>query len=155
MHRIRIVAVGRDKDAWVRDACNHFEKLLRKYARVEWEVVASARGHNLSPAEAKREEAERLRKRLEGAYTVALADSARDLDSLRFASWLERTLTRHSNRVAFVIGGPYGLDQSLVDGAGDALSLSPLTFSHQLVRPVLLEQLYRAFTILGGGTYHK
>ena len=63
--------------------------------------------------------------------------------SAGFATWLERTLTQHSNRLAFVIGGPYGLDDSILSAAGRHLSLSSLTFSHQLVRPVLLEQLYR------------
>jgi 23S rRNA (pseudouridine1915-N3)-methyltransferase len=155
MHRIRVVAVGRDKDSWVRDACAHYEKLLKKYARIEWNIVQAARGRNLSPVEAKRDEARRMEKRVAGAYVVALADSGRKLDTPRFSAWLERTLTQHSNRVAFLIGGPYGLDDTVVKTAGATLSLSSLTLSHQLVRPVLLEQLYRAFTILGGGDYHK
>ena len=147
--------VGRDKDAWVSNACDHYEKLLRKFARIEYETVSSPRGHNLSPVELKRDEAHKLDKKLTGSFVVALSDRGDKLDSPAFANWFERTLTQHSNRLAFVIGGPYGLDDSILSAAGQRLSLSPLTFSHQLVRPVLLEQLYRAFTIFSGGDYHK
>jgi len=154
--KIAVLAIGKDKDRWVTDGAAHFEKLLQRWCRLEWQVIPSPHhSTSLSPDEIKRNEARLIKKRLGTGLTVALADSGRSLDSRGFAGLLERFQTVSGGQVTFVIGGPYGLDQSILSAADDVLSLSPLTFSHQLVRLVLLEQLYRGFSILHGTDYHK
>ena len=86
---------------------------------------------------------------------VALSDSGKSCNSVSFSRLLERWQTTSGGTVTFLIGGPFGLDTSLLESADLILSLSPLTFSHQLVRLVLFEQLYRGFTILHNTSYHK
>ncbi len=156
MLKITIIAIGKDKDRWVSDGAAHFEKLLGRWCRIGWRVLNSpAKSASLSPDEIKRLEGELLLKEIGQRHTIALVDSGRTLDSREFAAMLEHLQVVAGGEICFVIGGPYGLDPAVLDRAHDRLSLSPLTFSHQLVRLVLLEQLYRGFSILHGTDYHK
>jgi 23S rRNA (pseudouridine1915-N3)-methyltransferase len=155
--RIRIIAVGKDKEAWVSQGCRHFETLLRRYATVEWTVVPGAKGaSSLSPNQIRKTESEQLRQGLinRGAV-VALSDDGEKHDSRSFARNLERLYVSGGGLITFLVGGPYGLDEAIKAAADRVLSLSPLTFSHQLVRLVLLEQLYRAFSLIHDTGYHK
>ncbi|HOD66729.1 MAG TPA: 23S rRNA (pseudouridine(1915)-N(3))-methyltransferase RlmH [candidate division Zixibacteria bacterium] len=156
MLNITVLAVGRDKDRWVSEAVAHYEKLLARWCRLAWRIVPSPK-HSaaLSPEEIRRAESARLRAALGPGYIAALAASGRTVDSPAFARLLERWHTVSGSNLTFVIGGPHGLDRDLLSRADTVLSLSPLTFSHQLVRLILLEQLYRAFSILHGTDYHK
>lgn len=156
MLKITIIAIGKDKDRWVSDGAAHFEKLLQRWCRLEWKMLSSpARSSALSPHEIRRVEGEVLRKEIAGHYSIALTDRGRAFDSREFAELLGQLQIVSGGEVCFVIGGPHGLDASVLDEAKEQLSLSPLTFSHQLVRLVLLEQLYRGFSILHGTDYHK
>ncbi len=148
-----ILAVGRLRAAY-REACDDYLRRLGRYAKVgEAEVREASRAPNV--AAQREEEAERLRARLPaGGTVVALAregslwtseELARRMDGWRVAA---RPLT-------FVIGGSRGLAPSLLGAAGVRWSLGPLTLPHELARVVLVEQLYRAFTILRGEPYHK
>jgi 23S rRNA (pseudouridine1915-N3)-methyltransferase len=112
-------------------------------------------GSSLPPAEIKAREAERLESELGNGYLVALHDRGEKFDSPAFARRLEKLQTQSSGTIVFVIGGAFGLDSKLLERAQLRLSLSALTFSHQMVRLILLEQLYRAFSILHGTAYHK
>lgn len=148
--------MGKDKDSWVSDGCAHFEKLLSRFAHVEWQLIKAAKhSGSLSPSEIKRDEAERLLAKLDKGTTIALGDKGDRFDSVEFAKFLEKLQISSGGTVNIVIGGAYGLSQAVLDRADKILSLSPMTFSHQLVRLVLLEQLYRGFSILHGSDYHK
>ena len=153
--KIVIVAVGKDKDRWVTDGSAHFEKLLSRWCRIAWHMVPSPRGASLSPVEVRRAEAETLSSKIPSGYRVALTDKGKQVDSEKFARVIDNWQTVSGGTVVILIGGPHGLDPSLLDRADLRLSLSPMTFSHQLVRLVLLEQLYRGFSILHGIDYHK
>ena len=156
MIKLEIVAVGKSKDSWTEDAVAHYEKLLSKYAKIKWTIVSSpAKSTSLSPAEIKRLESGKLKSILSESYLVALADSGKKFDSLAFAKNIEKLSVRSRSEIKIVIGGPYGLDESILKKANEVWSLSGLTFSHQIVRIVLLEQLFRAFSILHGRDYHK
>lgn len=155
MIKIRVVAVGKDKAAWVTDGSAHFEKLLSKYCKISWETIASEKSSSLSSTEIRKREAKRLLSKLGDGFVVALDDSGKAYDSPQLASQLEKWQIQCRGTITFVIGGPYGLDQTVLKRADSRLSLSPLTFSHQIVRLVLLEQLFRAFSILKGTDYHK
>ena len=148
-----LLAVGRLRAAY-RDACDDYLRRLARYARVEEAEVREA--SRAPTVEAQREEeAERLRARLPGGSTVvALAregspwtseELARRMDGWRVAA----------RPLAFVLGGSQGLSRSLLASASVRWSLGPLTLPHELARVVVVEQLYRAFTILRGEPYHK
>lgn len=159
MH-IRIVAVGKIKEKYLTDGVNEYLKRLGPYAKIEIvEVPDEKEPPNASPADGeavKLKEAEKIKRHLKtGAYTVALAIegeliSSQDLAE-RFAGW---ALAGKSDLV-FVIGGSLGLHRSVLDGADLLISFGPMTFPHQLMRLVLMEQIYRAFKINRGEPYHK
>ena len=156
MIKLDIVSIGKDKDAWISEGVDHYLKLLSKYASITLKTLADVKASaSLSPAELKRKQAVVLEKEIADGYVVALADRGRRYDSIQFSRLLEKLQTISGGRIVFVIGGAYGLDESLLNRADLVLSLSALTFSHQLVRLVLLEQLYRGFNLLSGGSYHK
>ena len=156
MLKFRIVAVGKDKDAWLTEGCAHYEKLLRRWAEVKWVYPAAAKtSASLSPGEIRRREAEAILPRIEGAFTVALADRGQAMDSPTLAGRLSQWQVRGGGRIVLIVGGPYGLDNAVLDRADFVWSLSPLTFSHQVVRLVLLEQLFRALSIQHNTDYHK
>ncbi len=156
MIKIKIVAVGKDKDQWVTDGCAHFVKLLGRWAKVEFVVIPSLKGTaSLSPSLIKAKEAERLLAALPTGRIVALSDSGLKMDTIAFSKWLAKTADRSGGTIAFLIGGAYGLDDSILSKADEVVSLSSLTFSHQLVRLVLLEQLYRGLSLIHHTDYHK
>lgn len=155
MLKVRIVALGKDKDRWISEGSQHYGKLLSRYAAVETKIIPALKStSSLSPAEVKAQEALRFEKEIGKDFLIALSDRGVKMDSISLAKKLEK-MQAVTGSVTFLIGGAFGLDESLIKRADLVLSLSPLTFSHQLVRLVLLEQLYRAFSILRGSSYHK
>ncbi len=156
MLRIRIIAIGKHKDRWVEEGCAHFEKMLSRFAKIEWKILPSPKeSPSLTPAEIKKREARLLEKECQKGLCIALTDKGKQRDTPAFAKMLETLQIKSGGVVSFIIGGAYGLDDSVLNKADHVLSLSSLTFSHQLVRLILLEQLYRAFSILHGTDYHK
>jgi 23S rRNA (pseudouridine1915-N3)-methyltransferase len=154
--KIRIIAAGPDKDQWLAEGVNHYLKLLGRYASIEINNLPSPRAtSSLSPVEIMKKEADRFEKELKGGFVIALSDRGKRQDSPGFARLLERIQAHNRGPITFLIGGPYGLHETILKKADLVLSLSELTFSHQLVRLVLLEQLYRGFSILHGSSYHK
>ncbi len=153
---LTIISIGADKFEWIESGLAHYETLLKRYAKLTQLSVPSPKKQALDATTSKRQDAELLRPVLikQSSY-IALTDAGQSYTSHTMAEWLTRTLTSTGGRLSFVIGGPYGLDQELIAGAKGTLSLSPLTFSHQLVRLVLVEQLFRALSIAAGDPYHK
>lgn len=157
--RIKLICVGKAKGA-LRELSLEYEKRIRRYAGLEVCEIeeVSYRG---SPSEAEisrilAREAEAVRRALEGRWrAVALDAAGLSMSSLEFARRLERYAVGGDGAVAFVIGGSLGLDPQIKAEADFVLSLSAMTLPHQLARVVLLEQIYRAFTLLRGEPYHK
>ena len=156
MLKINIVAIGKDKDAWVTSGCEHYLKLISRWAKVSFDILPALKGgSSLSPAEVMAQEADRFEKHLGDTKYIALGERGKRLDSHGFAELLSRWEQTSGGSVTLLIGGAYGLDDRLLKRADQTLSLSPMTFSHQLVRLVLLEQIYRGFSLLRGSPYHK
>ena len=156
MLKIRIIGIGKDKTPWVSDGCAHYTKLLSRWADVDWTFLPSPKFTAATkPAQVKTQEAKLFGKAIGTGTCLALADSGEKLDSLAFARLLEQLPTQGHSTIQFLIGGPHGLDDLILEQAEKVLSLSPLTYSHQLVRIVLAEQLYRAMSIIHGTDYHK
>jgi 23S rRNA (pseudouridine1915-N3)-methyltransferase len=157
--RIRILCVGKLKDGFYLKACEEYQKRLSRYANVEIiEVADEAAPERQSAAERSQtlwREGERLQRQMQSAATIALCVDGEADTSEAFAGRIAAYERGGAGCVQFLIGGSNGLDPALADAASLRLSLSSLTFPHNLARLVLLEQLYRAMKINRGETYHK
>ncbi len=152
MYPLDLIALGRLRLDPCRDLARHYLDMLRPYARVEVTELAEGKG---DPARALKEEATRIRARIQGVTgPVLLTPEGKLRDSEALARWLGERMDRGEG-LAFVLGSSHGFDPALKAEVREQMSLSPLTFPHELSRVMLLEQLYRAFTILKGKTYHK
>lgn len=110
---------------------------------------------SLSMEQQKEKEGELILKALQPSDVVVLLDDhGKEFRSIEFADWVERKMHTVSKQLVFVIGGPYGFAQKVYDAAHEKISLSKMTFSHQMIRLIFVEQLYRAMTILNNGPYH-
>jgi 23S rRNA (pseudouridine1915-N3)-methyltransferase len=154
--KIRILSIGDHKDKWIADGCEHYVKMLSRWASIEFVAIPSPKSSSrLSQSEIQKVESGRLLESAGKGMLVALSDSGREFESHGFSKALEKWHSTAGGTVCFLIGGPHGHHPELLAKADIVLSLSRLTFSHQLVRLVLLEQIYRAFTIINGTDYHK
>ncbi len=156
MTRIRIITIGKDKDSWVTDGLAHYEKLLSRWAKIDWMLLPHPKQLSSdTPDAVKQAEGGRLLDAIGDSKFIALTITGNEYDSLAFSKQLSKWQEQFGGKLTFVIGGAYGLDATLIKKASAFLSLSPLTFSHQLTRLVLLEQLFRGFSILNNTDYHK
>jgi len=154
--KIRILAIGSRPDGWVQDGVRMYLDRLPVPFRPELvEIPLSTRSSNGDPAVAQAKEGRRILDRLKpGEHMVALDEHGRSWSSVELARQLDQW-QQNQPALAFVIGGPEGLAAEVKARANQTWSLSALTFPHGLVRVILLEQLYRAWTILKGHPYHK
>lgn len=154
--RLRIVAVGNRMPSWVTQAVDEYTKRMPADCALEWrEVRPETRNNGGAARQWIEREAERIRAALPaGAHRVLLDERGRDLDTRTFASRLGRW-REQAQPVALIIGGPDGVDPALREEAAEILRLSSLTLPHPLVRVLLAEQLYRAWSILSGHPYHR
>lgn len=157
---IRILCVGKIKERYLTDAVAEYVKRLSRYAKVEIIEVRDERTKE-DASEREREqilaaEGERLLARIgERDYVIALAIDGKMLDSESLAEFVGGRMNRGDSRLCFVIGGSCGLSRQVMKRADIALSFSKMTFPHQLMRVILLEQIYRSFRILHHEPYHK
>lgn len=151
--KVRLILVGRSERGFVADGLVHYLGRLERSMPVEVLVIAEAgRG---DPAHQQRAEGERILQTIkQGERLVVLDERGKHLDSRKFAEQLGRWRDGGVKQVAFVIGGAYGLTDAVRERADLLLSLSAMTFPHQLVRVLFAEQLYRAVSILQGSPYH-
>ena len=158
--KITIACVGKIKEKFYREAVSEFEKRLSKYCRLEFVEVADEKTPENAGAaleeQIREKEARRLLEKIrEDAFVCSLQINGKRLDSREFAKWVERSAVNGISHIVFVIGGSLGLHESVRKRADMALSFSDMTFPHQLMRVILLEQIYRAFRIINGEPYHK
>ncbi len=153
--KITVLAVGRLKERWWRQAADEYLKRLRPYADVR-EVEVADRDVTCDEARALREEGDALLRALPaGAHVIALEIGGAQLSSEAFAERIEALKTGGVSHVAFVVGGAAGLAPEVLARADERLSLGPMTLPHQLARVVLFEQVYRAARIARGEPYHR
>jgi len=151
---IRLITVGKTDSAHVAALVEDYAARIRRF--VPFDVAYLPDPRRTLPVERQKQlEAEALLRSLRAGDRVVLLDEhGAQYTSLQFAERLQRQLNASCKRLVFVVGGPYGFAPDVYARADARISLSPLTFSHQLVRPIFAEQLYRAFTILRGMPYH-
>jgi 23S rRNA (pseudouridine1915-N3)-methyltransferase len=161
VYRIDILAVGKVRENYLAAGIREYQKRLVPYARVDISEVRDEGGtsQKMVPARKKeilRLEGEALRGKIPpGAHVIALDRKGKTFTSEEFSRYLEELAGKGVSRLTFLIGGSVGLEGRLLLESHLALSFSALTFPHQLFRLLLLEQLYRAFTIMQGHPYHK
>lgn len=158
--RIILVVVGKIKEKFFSMAVEEYRKRLSRYCRLEIVEVADEKTvEGASKAEEeqiKRLEGERILRTIpDRAYVIGLAIEGKKLDSLQFAEKMATLGVRGNSCIVFVVGGSLGVDRRVLERADELLSFSDLTFPHQLMRVILLEQIYRAFRIARHEPYHK
>ena len=157
--KIKIYCIGKIKEQYLKDGINEYLKRISAYSNIEIIEVADSKvkdNPNSSDIEkAKNEEGDRVLKLLKNDYLIGLDLNKKEQTSEEFAEFLHCKLVEGGSNISFVIGGSYGLSDALKKRCNTSISLSKLTFLHQMTRLILLEQIYRAFKILNNETYHK
>lgn len=158
--KITCIVVGKVKEKFYRQAIEEFEKRLRKYCKLEIIEVADEKTPDKAGVKIEEQikaiEGERILKHIkENDYAIALAIKGRGLESEKLAVKIEKLGISGQSSIAFVIGGSLGLSPAVLERANYQLSFSAMTFPHQLMRVILLEQIYRSFRIINGEPYHK
>ena len=153
---IELIVVGKTDMKEVEALVTMYAKRLNHYVRFAITTIVDVRNtKKLSEAEQKRLEGEMILKQItDSDHLMLLDEHGAELRSIEFADMLQRRMSAGTKRLVFVIGGPYGFSDAVYQRANSKLSLSKMTFSHQIVRAIFTEQLYRAFTILKNEPYH-
>lgn len=154
--KINLLVIGKTDAGYFTQGIKEYEDRLKHYIPFEMYVIPDIKNaKNLSEDQQKEKEGELILKNIQaGDYLVLLDERGKDFSSLQFASYIEKKAHTVSKRLVFVIGGPYGFSQTVYEKASEQISLSKMTFSHQMIRLVFVEQLYRAMTILNNEPYH-
>lgn len=151
-----LLVIGRTVESHYISAINDYVERTKHYISFELEVIPELKNtKNLSEEQQKEKEGDSILKSLQSGDVVVLLDEfGKEFRSVEFARWMEKKLANVNKRLVFIIGGPYGFAQKVYDVAQEKISLSKMTFSHQMIRLIFVEQLYRAMNILHGGPYH-
>ena len=151
-----LLVVGKTVEQHYVAAIADYVERVKHYIPFDMEVIPELKNtKSLSMEQQKEREGSLIIKSLQpGDVVVLLDEKGKEFRSVEFASWMEGKLNTVTRRLVFVVGGPYGFSKSVYALANDKISLSKMTFSHQMIRLIFVEQLYRAMNILHGGPYH-
>jgi len=157
---VTVIAVGKLKEKYLINGCNEYLKRLKRYVKVKIvELPDEPSPANASPAEeegVKKKEGQKILSAIPAnSYAIALDLTGESVTSPQLAKKIDKLATQGRSSLTFIIGGSLGLHQQVLEKAAWRLSFSSLTFPHQLIRLILLEQIYRSFKIIKGETYHK
>lgn len=154
--KILLLVIGKTDDDYLITGIKKYVGRLGHYVSFEMKEIPDIRNRKtLSEEQQKKSESFLLLSQFQaGDYIILLDENGKQFTSVDFSENLEKLMASGSKRIVFVIGGPYGFSQDVYAKANAKMSLSPMTFSHQMVRLIFVEQLYRAFTILKGEPYH-
>jgi 23S rRNA (pseudouridine1915-N3)-methyltransferase len=153
--KIRLLTVGKLENENILSLAEVFQNRISHYTILNWEIIKPEKSKSLSVPEILMREGERIIQKIESKdHTILLDKEGRQQSSEQFAASLER-LAQSARQITFIIGGPWGAADTIKRQANDILSLSKMTLPHELTAVLLLEQLYRAFSILKGEKYHK
>lgn len=150
--KLKVLWVGKSRDPWIKDAIEEYAGRIRRYSSLDLIDIRDEKGAEAE--EMRRRECERLEKHIQAGATLILLDErGEQLDSPGLAKFVGKQRDSGTGELIFVIGGAYGFSEEF-RRRGKLLALSKMTFTHQMVRAFLLEQIYRAFTILNNEPYH-
>ncbi len=154
--QIRLIAIGKTDHPAIQQLCSEYENRLSHYIKIEVEIIPDLKNSkSLSQSVQKEREGELiLRKILPSDELILLDEKGKNYSSVEFSQFLQKKMNAGLKQLVLVIGGPYGFSEEIYQRANGKISLSKMTFSHQMIRPFILEQLYRGFTILRNEPYH-
>ena len=153
---MKLIVIGKTKSKFLLDGENEYEKRLKHYCKFSEQIIPDIKNAGkLSIKELKEKEGRLILKSLKNNdYVILLDDKGLTLSSIEFSNFLNKKMVSSINELVFIIGGAFGFSKKLYEKADSKMSLSKMTFSHQMVRLIIKEQLYRAFTINKGEKYH-
>lgn len=154
--KILLLAVGKTATKFLTEGINEYSKRLARYISFDIKCVSDAKNtRNLSESQQKQKEGSLILAALSPQdYVVLLDEHGREFTSKEFATYIERKMQTVPKQLVFVIGGPYGFSNDVIQRSNEKISLSKMTFSHEMVRLFFTEQLYRAMTIINNEPYH-
>jgi len=154
--KIKLLLIGKTEEEFLKTGIREYEMRIKKYIPFEIvEIPALKKTANMSPIEQNTRESVMISKRfLPGDIIILLDEHGKEMKSTEFATFLNKLFLSGNKNLVFIVGGPFGFDPSLKKQASSILSLSRMTFSHQMVRLFFTEQLYRGLTIIRGESYH-
>lgn len=153
---IDLIVVGKTDSDAVQEIVTMYQKRVNFYTKFTIITLPDLKNtKNISAASQKKQEGELIMRQLaDSDYVVLLDERGKEYKSMEFAAWLQKRMNGSVRRLALIIGGPYGFSEEIYQRSNDSLSLSKMTFSHQIIRAIFAEQIYRAFTILNNEPYH-
>ena len=154
--KIKLLAIGKTDDKNLSALIQTYQKRLKHYIKFEFEIIPDLKNaKNLSEVQQKEKEGELLLKKLQPTdFVLLLDDKGKHYTSMDFSKFLQKKMNSGIKTLVFIIGGPYGFSEEIYQKAQGKLSFSKMTFSHQMIRVFVVEQIYRAFTILKNEPYH-
>ncbi|MFN3758227.1 MAG: 23S rRNA (pseudouridine(1915)-N(3))-methyltransferase RlmH [Algoriphagus aquaeductus] len=154
--QIKLLAIGKTDHASIQDLIREYSSRLGYYIRFDLEVIPDLKNtKSISETTQKEKEGELILKKIQTSDELILLDErGKTFTSMEFSEYLQKKMNAGLRQLIFVIGGPYGFSEAVYARANGKISLSKMTFSHQMIRPFFIEQIYRAFTILRNEPYH-
>ena len=155
--RISLIYVGKTSYPFVKEGCALYFSRLQHYTKFEEVLVEDIKkAASLSVESLKTEEGKKILQKIDAQdFVVLLDEKGKNFSSVAFAAWIEQKQVQSVGRMVFIIGGSFGFSDEVYQRANFQLQLSAMTFSHQIIRTIFAEQLYRAFTIIKGEPYHN
>ena len=154
--KILLLTIGNTDKKYMKEGIEDYVKRLSFYIPFEIKVIPDLKNRNILSVELQKEKEGQLiiNQIISGDYLILLDEQGTGFSSLEFSKWIEKKMIAGTRQLIFVIGGPYGFSKMVYQRADFKISLSPLTFSHQMVRLIFVEQVYRAMTIIRNEPYH-
>lgn len=154
--QIKLIAIGKTDNQAIQSLIDEYSKRLNFYIKLEFEIIPDLKNtKSLSEILQKEKEGELILKKLSPSDDLILLDErGKSYSSMDFSEFIQKKMNSGLKQLIFVIGGPYGFSEPVYSRANGKLSISKMTFSHQMIRPFFIEQLYRGFTILRNEPYH-
>lgn len=154
--QIKLIAIGKTDHPAIQRLIDEYSSRLEHYVRFEFEIIPDLKNtKSLSESAQKEKEGELILKKVQNSDELILLDErGKTFSSVEFSEYLQKKMNSGLRQLIFLIGGPYGFSEAVYSRANGKISLSKMTFSHQMIRPFFIEQLYRGFTILKNEPYH-
>ncbi|PKH51610.1 23S rRNA (pseudouridine(1915)-N(3))-methyltransferase RlmH [Tenacibaculum sp. Bg11-29] len=154
--KIKLIAIGKTDDKNLIQLINNYQNRLKHYVKFELDIIPDIKNvKNLSESQQKEKEGELILSKLQNTdQLVLLDDKGKHFSSIEFSQYLQKKMNSGIKQLVLVIGGPYGFSEAIYKKALGKISLSKMTFSHQMIRLFIVEQIYRGFTILRNEPYH-
>ena len=154
--KVKLMQIGKTDTSYLTEGIEKYNKRIKRYHPYEVLTIPDIKNvKNISQAQQKKLEADKILKTIESTdFLVLLDEKGKEFSSVKFANFMSDIMLQSFKQLVFIIGGPYGFDQSIYARANRKIALSQMTFSHQLIRLIFAEQLYRANSIIKGEPYH-